>query len=107
MKKTISTSRRKFIKNAAAYSAFTIVPRFVLGGRGFVPPADKITLGMIGTGKQSKGLMRAFLSTEAAAIFMISFQVAVLICRELRSNEPNINTEVAKRYVGESEAKGL
>jgi predicted dehydrogenase len=61
---SISPSRRKFIKNAAAFSAFTIVPRFVLGGQGFVPPSDKITLGMIGTGKQGKGLMRSFLSTE-------------------------------------------
>jgi predicted dehydrogenase len=37
-----------------------IVPRHVLGGKGFVPPSDKITLGFIGTGKQSRGLANRF-----------------------------------------------
>jgi len=66
MNKTTSQTRRKFLKNAAAFSAFTIVPRFVLGGQGYVPPSDKITLGFIGTGKQSKGLLRNFLDTGQA-----------------------------------------
>lgn len=66
MNKTTSQTRRKFIKQAAAFSAFTIVPRFVLGGKGYTPPSEKITLGMIGTGKQSKGLLRFFLDTGQA-----------------------------------------
>jgi hypothetical protein len=37
-------SRRKFIQaGGAAASAFTIVPRHVLGGPGFVAPSEKIT----------------------------------------------------------------
>jgi predicted dehydrogenase len=56
-------SRRKFIKGAAALSAFSIVPRFVLGGKGYLPPSETINLGFIGTGKQSVGLMKNFLST--------------------------------------------
>ncbi|MEM8526931.1 MAG: Gfo/Idh/MocA family oxidoreductase [Bacteroidota bacterium] len=56
MKKSTNT-RRKFLKHGATtVAAFTIVPRFVLGGNGYLPPSDKITLGIIGTGKQSKGL---------------------------------------------------
>ncbi len=43
--------RRKFI-GAAAATAFTIVPRHVLGGPGVVPPSDKITLAYIGAGTQ-------------------------------------------------------
>jgi len=39
-------------RNLLAASAFTIVPRHVLGGQGFVAPSDKITLGYIGTGTQ-------------------------------------------------------
>jgi predicted dehydrogenase len=42
---------------------FTIVPRHVLGrmGRGtYTPPSDRITLGYIGTGKQSRDLVRSF-----------------------------------------------
>lgn len=52
-----SNTRRKFLKQSAGtIAAFTIVPRFVLGGNGYTPPSDKITIGFIGTGKQSKGL---------------------------------------------------
>jgi len=59
-------TRRKFIRGAAALSAFSIVPRFVLGGSGYLPPSDKINLGFIGTGKQSIGLMKNFLATGEA-----------------------------------------
>src|SRR6266566_6802278 len=46
-------SRRKFmLTGGAAAAAFTIVPRHVLGGPGFVPPSEKITLAYIGCGTQ-------------------------------------------------------
>lgn len=46
-------NRRDFLGSAAAASlAITIVPRHVLGGPGYVPPSDKITLGYIGCGTQ-------------------------------------------------------
>jgi predicted dehydrogenase len=61
-------SRRKFIKSAAVLSAFSIVPRYVLGGKGYLPPSDMIALGFIGTGRQSTGLMRNFLSTGETQI---------------------------------------
>ena len=41
------SSRRAFIKTTAAATAFTIVPRAVLGGQ-HVPPSDKITVAIIG-----------------------------------------------------------
>src|ERR1700730_5468574 len=48
-----SINRREFLGSAAAASvAFTIVPRHVLGGPGFVPPSDKLTLAYIGCGTQ-------------------------------------------------------
>src|SRR5436309_1851390 len=41
-------SRRKFVlTGGAAAAAFTIVPRHVLGGAGFVAPSEKIVLGYI------------------------------------------------------------
>jgi len=47
-------NRREFLTGtAAAAAAFTIVPRRVLGGRGFVAPSDKITLACIGFGTQA------------------------------------------------------
>src|SRR5881296_1930468 len=46
-------SRRKFIQaGGAAATAFTIVPRHMLGGQGFVAPSEKITLAYIGCGTQ-------------------------------------------------------
>ena len=54
-------SRRHFLGTGlAAAAAFTIVPRHVLGGNGFIPPSDQITLGFIGTGMQGRGLMGSF-----------------------------------------------
>src|SRR5215510_7449501 len=49
---TPGLSRRKFIQAGAAATAFTIVPRHVLGGQGFVPPSEKITVAYIGCGTQ-------------------------------------------------------
>ncbi len=48
-------SRRNFIK-ASAFSAagFMIVPRHVLGGRGFVAPSDKVNIGIVGAGGKGK-----------------------------------------------------
>lgn len=46
-------SRRKFmLSSGAAAAAFSIVPRRVLGGAGFVAPSEKITVGYIGCGTQ-------------------------------------------------------
>ena len=46
-------SRRNFVGSVTvAAAAFTIVPRYVLGGNGFVAPNDKTTLAYIGVGTQ-------------------------------------------------------
>jgi predicted dehydrogenase len=50
----VSLSRRKFVlTGGAAATAFTIVPRTVLGGPGFVAPSEKITLACVGFGTQA------------------------------------------------------
>src|SRR4249920_1198243 len=46
-------NRREFLGSATAASlAFTIIPRHVMGGPGFIPPSDKLTLAYIGCGTQ-------------------------------------------------------
>ena len=45
-------NRREFLAPAAAGLAFTIVPRHVLGGQGYVAPSDKLTLAYVGCGTQ-------------------------------------------------------
>ena len=47
--------RRRFLRSSAAMLAgFTIVPRHVLG-RGFIPPSDQLTKGIIGVGAMGTG----------------------------------------------------
>jgi len=49
--KKASISRRDFATLAGvALSGITLVPRHVLGGRGFVPPSDKLNIAGIGAG---------------------------------------------------------
>ncbi|WP_315817257.1 Gfo/Idh/MocA family oxidoreductase [Paraflavitalea speifideaquila] len=56
-------SRRSFVRNTLTASVgIMIIPRFVMGGKGYTAPSDKITLGFIGTGKQSRGLVKGFAS---------------------------------------------
>ncbi|WP_316842497.1 Gfo/Idh/MocA family oxidoreductase [Pedobacter gandavensis] len=56
MKPDQSNSRRDFIKKAAVgAAAFTIVPRYVLGGTGFIAPSDRLTKAVIGVGGMGRG----------------------------------------------------
>jgi len=49
-----SFSRRQFmVTGGVAATAFTIIPRHVLGGVGYVAPSEKITLACIGFGTQA------------------------------------------------------
>ena len=68
MKISSRLSRRNFLKSAAIISSFFIVPRRVIGGPGFTAPSDKITLGVIGCGKQSGGLQRRFANLSGAQV---------------------------------------
>jgi len=55
---TTHINRRRFIGNStAAALAFTVVPRHIMGGSGYVAANDRINLGFIGVGKQSHGLL--------------------------------------------------
>jgi len=60
--KNAKISRRQFIGSAAAATvAFTVVPRYVLGGNGNTPPSEKLNIAIIGSGGQGtqniKGLL--------------------------------------------------
>src|SRR5215510_13113495 len=68
---TPGLSRRKFIQAGAAATAFTIVPRHVLGGAGFVPPSEKITVAYIGCGTQGTREMLRMLSMPEVQIVAV------------------------------------
>ena len=60
-KQSAPITRRSFLLSSTlAAGAFTLVPRKVLGGKGYVSPGDKINMGIIGTGIQAKGLFERF-----------------------------------------------
>src|SRR5262245_29783271 len=62
-------SRRSFMKaGGAAAAAFTLVPRHVLGGPGFVAPSEKITLAHIGCGTQALRELPGLLNTPEIQI---------------------------------------
>jgi len=55
-KKDKSISRRQFLGSAAAAAtAFTIVPRHVLGGAGYTPPSEKLNVAGVGVGGMGAG----------------------------------------------------
>ena len=57
-----SVSRREFLaQTATAAIGFSIVPRRVLGGAGYVPPSDKVNIAFIGVGSQGLRVMLKFL----------------------------------------------
>jgi len=65
-------NRREFLGSAAAASlALTVVPRNVLGGPGFVPPSDKLTLGYIGCGTQGLREMTSLIQNPELQIVAV------------------------------------
>src|SRR5436309_4147294 len=65
-------SRRNFLfAGGAAATAFTIVPRHVLGGPGFVAPSEKITVAYIGCGTQGLREMPAMLAVPEIQIVAV------------------------------------
>jgi hypothetical protein len=72
MAKSKKLNRREFLGSAAAASlAFTVIPRHVLGGPGFVAPGDKITIGYIGCGTQGLREMTELISNPALQIVAV------------------------------------
>lgn len=72
-KKKSSTSRRKFIKNTALSAlSFSIVPRHVLGGTGYVPPSDKVNVGIVGVGGRGRKNINALLKLKDVQVTAIA-----------------------------------
>jgi predicted dehydrogenase len=58
-------TRRKFIGNVTlATAAFSIIPRHVMGGKGYTAPSDKLNIAIIGAGGKGKSDMWSVAATE-------------------------------------------
>lgn len=65
--------RRKFIKNMAVSAAgWMIIPRHVLGGKGFTAPSDKVNIGIIGAGGKGRQNAGAFFGLDDVQITAIA-----------------------------------
>jgi predicted dehydrogenase len=72
MKNNMKVNRRNFIGSAAAASAaFTIIPRYVLGGENHVAPSDKLTIGYIGCGTQGLREMTTLITDPSIQIVAV------------------------------------
>ena len=64
-----NASRRDFIKNSAlAVGTFMIVPRYVLGGKGYTAPSDKLVIAGVGAGGKGESDIASFFKSGKAEI---------------------------------------
>ncbi|XOV91968.1 MAG: Gfo/Idh/MocA family protein [Bacteroidota bacterium] len=92
--KTQQKGRRDFIKKVGiAGSAFTIVPRFVMGGPGHIAPSDTLYIAGIGVGGKGRSDLANFVESPAAKV--------VYLCDvdEPRAKESRTKFPDAKFYV--------
>jgi hypothetical protein len=61
-------SRRDFVRAATAVAAFTIVPRYVLGGARHIPPSEKLNIAGIGIGGRGAGDLHEVSSENIVAL---------------------------------------
>lgn len=83
-------SRRSFIgRTAMATAAFTIIPRHVLGGKGFMAPSDKLNVACVGIG--GKGV-------EDSEAMQNENVVALCDVDEIRGSETRMKYPNARYY---------
>ena len=69
----MKVTRRKFLTTAAASAAaFTIVPRHVLGGPGFVAPSERVNVALIGAGGRAVQNMRELFKEDDCRIVAVA-----------------------------------
>jgi len=74
--KDSKVSRREFLGAAGAVGAFTIVPRYVLGGAGNTAPSEKLNIAGVGVGGQGGGDLNAVSSQNIVALCDVDWRHA-------------------------------
>lgn len=111
MKPTAHTTRRQFLtRTALAATAFTIVPRYVLGGPKHVPPSEKVNIGMVGVGGRGRENAEALMRLSDARIVAVadpveSFSLESFYYKGQGGREP-VKAQIEKHYAGKSRCAG-
>jgi hypothetical protein len=91
MNTELKTTRRRFIKAAAAFAAFpTIIPASALGADGRPAPSNRITCAVIGLGGRG--------SQHAGALFDIAETQILAVCDVYRSKGEKLKAQVEAHY---------
>jgi predicted dehydrogenase len=107
MSKSHQSSRREFLQaGALAAGVFTIVPRHVLGGRGFVPPSDKVNIALVGAGGQGRTNVRELFKQDDAQVIAVadpaeSFSLERFYFKGVAGRAP-VQAEIEKHYAAKS-----
>lgn len=100
-------SRRAFLKNAAvAATAFTIVPRLVLGGKGFIAPSDTVYIAGIGVGGKGTSDLTGFAKNSNARIAFLC-DVDDRMAVDSKKNFPEAKYYKDFRVMLDKESKGI
>src|SRR5215472_5856856 len=104
MSRSHHSSRREFLQSGAAAAAvFTIVPRHVLGGKGFVAPSDKVNVALIGAGGRGReNVIQGLFPQPDAQIIAVadpaeSFSLAAFYYKSVAGRAP-VKAEIEKHY---------
>ncbi len=101
------TTRRKFIQQAlVGTAAFTILPRFVLGGKGFVAPSDTVYIAGIGAGGKGTSDLTGFAKHPKAKIAFLC-DVDDRMAVKSKENFPNAKYYKDFRVMLDKEANGI
>ncbi len=92
-------SRRQFVKQAAlAVGGFMIVPRYVLGGKNYQAPSDKLNIAIVGAGGRGRGVLEGCTSFNRDTKAYQENVVAICDVDSVRAKESFNNFPNALRY---------
>ncbi|MFM1746983.1 MAG: hypothetical protein RLZZ188_649 [Verrucomicrobiota bacterium] len=71
--KVMPSTRRQFVRSAsAAATAFTFLPRHVLGGPRFVPPSERVNVAVVGVGGRGLQNLKALLDLPDVRVVAVA-----------------------------------
>jgi len=94
-----SLSRRRFLASSAlATGGFMIVPRYVLGGKGYIAPSDKVNIAGIGIGGKGNSNLRAASRLNTDTLETMENVVALCDVDDDRAANTYLQYPKAKRF---------